>query len=249
MRLQKITKTFFLLHWWWGVQFNFNRALVTKWDKAIRSQYPARDLVVIVVKGKTKLEKPSLLITHFSDMPHHSGNVHEFEFLFIAVTKWHGGQPTAIDRFKFGIDDWVIYRMLEQKNWLYQQVRYYIYNKLKKTKDVPEILEIEPPKNISQYNIFQLFSDGQPGRTSGKTIKNIKEGMTDLRLMTMESQFSLQTAVNYCSFLLSCAYALSAFTFVTPVVGSEMRVGSITRNEGFRFRRVWEIQTPGPPFR
>jgi hypothetical protein len=160
----------------------------------------------------------------------------------------YGGQPTAIDRFKFGIDDWVLYRMLEQKDWLYQQIRYYIYNKLKRTKDIPEILEIEPPKNISQYNIFQLFSDGQPGKKSGETIRNIKEGMTD-RLRTMESQFSLQTAINYCSFLLSCAYALGAFTFVIPVVGSEMRVGSITRNEGFRFRRVWEIQTPGPPFR
>jgi hypothetical protein len=139
--------------------------------------------------------------------------------------------------------------MLQRKDWLYKQIRSYIYNKLKTTKDIPEILEVDPPKNISQYNIFQLFSDGRPGKTAGETIKNIKDRMKYLKLRTMESHFSLQTAVNYCSFLLSCAYALSAFTFVTPVVGSEMRVGSITRNEGFKFRRVWEIQTPGPPFR
>jgi hypothetical protein len=161
----------------------------------------------------------------------------------------YGGQPRAIDRFIYSIDDWVLFRMLEQKDWLYEQIRLYIYNQLKRTKDIPEILDLNPPKNISQFNIFQLFSDGRPGKTPGETIRNIKEGMKDLKLSTMESQFSLQTAVNYCSFLLSCAYALSAFTFVTPVVGSEMRVGSITRNEGFKFRRVWEIQTPGPPFR
>ena len=160
----------------------------------------------------------------------------------------YGGQPMAIDRFRFGIDDWVLFRMLKRKDWLYEQIRTYIYNKLKMTKDIPEILEVDPPKNISQYNIFKLFSDGRAGKTAGETIRNIKDRMKD-KLQTMEGQFSLQTAINYCSFLLSCAYSLSAFTFVTPVVGSEMRVGSITRNEGFKFRRVWEIQTPGPPFR
>ena len=70
----------------------------------------------------------------------------------------------------------------------------------------------------------------------------------DERFGTMERLFSLQTAVNYCVFLMSCAYAHSAFTFVIPVVGSEMRVASITRSEGFKFRRVWEIEAPGPPF-
>lgn len=158
----------------------------------------------------------------------------------------YGGQPRALDRFIYGIDDWILDRMLEQKDWLYKQIRGYIYNELKRTKDIPEILKVNPPKSISQYNIFQLFSNGRPGKTPGETIKNIKEGMKGLKLNVMESQFSLQTAINYCCFLMSCAYALSAFTFITPVVGSEMRVGSITRNEGFKFRRVWEIQTPGP---
>jgi hypothetical protein len=162
---------------------------------------------------------------------------------------FYGGQPTALDRFRYGIDDWVLYTMLERKNWLYEQVRYYIYHQLKKkSKDIPDIMEVQPPKNMSEYNIFQLFSNGEPGKTIGETIRNIKENMTD-RLQTMEGMFNLQSAINYCIFLMSCAYAHSAFTFVTPVVGSEMRVASVTRQEGFKFRRIWEIQTPGPPFR
>jgi hypothetical protein len=163
-------------------------------------------------------------------------------------TTFYGGQPAALDRFRYGIDEWVLYRMLYRKDWLYEQVRYYIYNQLKKeSKDIPEILKVEAPNNLSEYNIFQLFSSGQQGKTAGETIRNVKEGMKD-KLNTMEGMFSLQTAVNYCNFLLSCAYAHSAFTFVLPVVGSEMRVASITRREGFKFRKVWEIQTPSAPF-
>ena len=163
-------------------------------------------------------------------------------------TTFYGGQPAALDRFRYGIDEWVLYRMLLRKDWLYEQIRQYIYNQLRKeSKDVPEILKVEAPNNLSEYNIFQLFSSGQPGKTAGETIRNVKEGMID-KLNTMEGMFSLQTAINYCNFLLSCAYAHSAFTFVLPVVGSEMRVASITRREGFKFRKVWEIQTPSAPF-
>lgn len=161
---------------------------------------------------------------------------------------YYGGQPTALDRFRYGIDDWVIYRMLKRKNWLYEQVRYYIYNQLKaKSIDVPQILNVDAPKNMSQYNIFQLFSSGQQGDKMGETIRNIKQNMED-RLQTMEGLFSLQTAVNYCIFLMSCAYAHSAFSFVIPVVGSEMRIASVTRHEGFKFRRIWQIEAPSPPF-
>lgn len=161
---------------------------------------------------------------------------------------FYGGQPSAIDRIRYGIDDWIIYTMLNNKDSLYEQVRRYIYNQLKrKSIDVPEILKVKTPGNMSEYNIFQLFSSGEQGKTIGETIRNIKENMDD-KLQTMEGWFSLQTAVNYCMFLMSCAYAHSAFTFVNPVVGSEMRVASITRTEGFRFRRIWQIETPGPPF-
>lgn len=161
---------------------------------------------------------------------------------------FYGGQPAALDRFRYGVDEWVLKRMLFRKDWLYVQVRQYIYNKLRKeSKDVPEILKVEPPNNLSECNIFQLFSSGQQGKTAGETIRNVKEGMKD-KLNTMEGMFSLQTAINYCNFLLTCAYAQSAFTFVLPVVGSEMRVASITRRDGFKFRKVWEIQTPSAPF-
>jgi hypothetical protein len=162
---------------------------------------------------------------------------------------FYGGQPTALDRFRYGIDDWILYRMLTRKNWLFERTLYYIQCELrKKSIDIPQILEIDPPKNISEYNIFQLFSSGKPGKTVGETLRNIKEGMKD-RLQTMEGLFSLQTAINYCSFLMFCAYAHSSFSFVIPVVGSEMRLASITRDEGFQFRKAWEIQAPSPPFR
>jgi hypothetical protein len=161
---------------------------------------------------------------------------------------FYGGQPTMLDRFRFGIDDWVIYTMLERKNILYDQVRYYIYQQLKnESKDIPDILKVKPPNNMSEYNIFRLFSAAEPGKTIGETISNIKENMK-CRLETMEGQFSLQAAVNYCIFLMSCAYAQSAFTFILPIVGSEMRVASITRQEGFKFRRIWDLKMPGPPF-
>jgi hypothetical protein len=162
---------------------------------------------------------------------------------------FYGGQPAALDRFRYGIDDWILYRMLTRKDWLFDQTRYYIQSELrKKSINIPQIWEIKQPKNMSEYNIFQLFSSGKPGKTVGETIRNIKEGMKD-RLQTMEGLFSLQTAINYCGFLMFCAYAHSSFSFVIPVVGSEMRIASITRHEGFQFRRVWEIQTPSPPFR
>jgi hypothetical protein len=161
---------------------------------------------------------------------------------------YYGGQPTALDRFRYGIDEWIIYRMLDRKDYLYEDVRDYIYEELrKKSIDVPEILKVKVPNNMSKFNIFQLFSSGEQGKTIGETIRNIKENMDD-RFRTMEGWFSLQTAVNYCIFLLGCAYAHNAFTFVLPVVGSEMRVASITRSEGFKFRRIWQIEAPGPPF-
>jgi hypothetical protein len=161
---------------------------------------------------------------------------------------YYGGQPTALDRVRFGIDDWALYSMLKNKDYLFAQVKRYIYNQLKgKSKFAEEILRVEAPKNMSEYNIFTLISSGRPGKTVGDTIRSIKENMEN-RMQTMEGWFSLQTAVNYCTFLMSCAYAQSAFTFVIPVVGSEMRIASITRSEGFKFRRIWEIETPGPPF-
>jgi hypothetical protein len=161
---------------------------------------------------------------------------------------YYGGQPSALDRIRFGIDDWTIYSMLKNKNYLFDQVKKYIYNQLKdKSKFAEEILQVEPPKNMTEYNVFTLLSSGRPGKTVGETIKSIKENM-EYRMQTMEGWFSLQTAVDYCMFLMSCAYAQSAFTFVIPVVGSEMRIASITRSEGFKFRRIWEIETPGPPF-
>jgi hypothetical protein len=37
---------------------------------------------------------------------------------------------------------------------------------------------------------------------------------------------------------MSCAYAESAFTFVIPTIGSEMKIATITRKEGFTFKKI-----------
>src|SRR5688500_277615 len=73
---------------------------------------------------------------------------------------YYAGQPTALDRFTYGIDEWVILNMLERKDDLYRDVRRYIYNQLsKKNIKIPEILDVQAPTNMSEYNIFQLFSN------------------------------------------------------------------------------------------
>jgi hypothetical protein len=43
----------------------------------------------------------------------------------------------------------------------------------------------ELSKNMSEYNVFKLFSSGLQGKTIGETLRNIKENMDD-RFQTME---------------------------------------------------------------
>jgi hypothetical protein len=165
----------------------------------------------------------------------------------------YGGQPTMLDRFRYGIDDWVLYEMLENREWVFGEVKSFIFDELKKKGiDIPVNIGEElklPSDDLTKFNVFKLISPEYVIHESvGLTLKSIKENTVSC-LQTMEKFFSLQVAINYCSFLMSCAFAQNAFTMVVPTVGSEMRVASITRDEGFKFRRIWEIQTPGPPFR
>jgi hypothetical protein len=160
----------------------------------------------------------------------------------------YGGQPKILDRFRYGIDDWMISEILERREKLFNKVCNYIIKRLRENNiNIPKNTRINVP-NLKEFDVFSLMSYYKVGQTIGQTMKNIKTGMTGA-LETMEAFFTLQTAINYCSFLMSCAYAESAFTSVIPSVGSEMRVASVTRHEGFRFRRIWEMQVPGPPFR
>ena len=161
----------------------------------------------------------------------------------------YGGQPQMLDRFRYGIDDWILVKMLERRKDLFNQARDYVYDKLKENGlSIPSNIVIDTPSSIKKFDIFNLFSEYELGPTSGQTFRNIKEGMTE-KIQTMERFLSLQTAINYCTFLMSCSYAQNNFAYTIPTVGSEMRVASVTRHDGFKYRKIWEIQTPGPPFR
>jgi hypothetical protein len=127
--------------------------------------------------------------------------------------------------------------MLNRRELLFNKVRDYIFEELRKKGVTMSTDTNIPVPDLTKFDIFSLLSEYKLAGSSGQTIKNIKEGIPE-KLETMERFFSLQTAVNYCSFLMSCAYAENSFTFIIPSVGSEMRVESITRAEGFRFRII-----------
>jgi hypothetical protein len=193
---------------------------------------------------------------------------YELNSLYSSDTEFgtfYSGQFRMLDRFMYGTDEWIISDMFDRSPLLFDQTRDYICKKLEESgiKGITEDLKksIRPPENLDEvllnFNIYQLMSDFDPGKNQDEIIKNVMDG-TFLkrlkigmvrRLRTPARFFSLQTAVNYCSFLMWCSYAESAFTNIIPRVGSEARIATITRHEGFRFRKIWEIQSPGPPFR
>lgn len=186
---------------------------------------------------------------------------------------WYGGQNNIPDRFLYGTNETMTTEIIERGPILFNQARNYIFEILEANSvDVKEEIKakiVAPPIDgnlewyIKNFNILNLLTkfENFPGFESSFTEEQIGEYVSspkfDMafdknrvgRLETMERFFSLQTAVNYCTFLLWCAYAESEFTPIIPIVGSEMKVATITRQDGFNFRKLWEIQTPGPPFR
>jgi hypothetical protein len=166
----------------------------------------------------------------------------------------------------------MIREIWNRRERLFNQVRDYLLNQLESggLKIEPDLRKkIELPNDagmewyVKNFNIFNLVSkfedfEGFNPDFDEKQILNYVSSV-DIdrmflkhsigRLRTMEQFFSLQTAINYCTYLLWCAYAQGEFTSIIPRVGSEMKVATITRQEGFKFRRIWKLQTPGPPFR
>ena len=160
----------------------------------------------------------------------------------------YGGQNWMLDRFQYGIDENVIHTMWLRRDLLFANVQKYVLEQLRAKKiPIPDNIEIDVPSRLSQFDIYKLFSEYQRSGKGSDIVQNVKKGMVH-KLKTMEAYFSLQTAVNYCSFLMSCAYAENMFTLIIPTVGSEMRIASITRDDGYQPRRTWQIQSPGPPF-
>lgn len=155
----------------------------------------------------------------------------------------YGGQPQALDRFQYGLDDWTIAGMLRRRESLFNEVQDYIVSHLKsKGHNIPASHRAPLP-DVESFNVLSLVSDFDFGETPGETVKNVKEGATQ-RFFTMERFFSLQVAVDYCVFLMSCAYAVNNFTYMIPGVGSEAHVSAVTRDEGFQLLRTWSPQAP-----
>ena len=150
----------------------------------------------------------------------------------------YGGQPQALDRFRYGIDDWIIVDMLERQGDLYEQVHDHILGELSNQGvNIPAGTNVPMPTLVN-FDVLRLVSEYTLGATVGK---NIKEGMLQ-SFETMERFFSLQVAVDYCTFLASCSYAVNNFTFKIPGVGSEMRVATVTQEEGFAFKKIWTVE-------
>jgi hypothetical protein len=153
----------------------------------------------------------------------------------------YGGQPQALDRFQYGIDDWMLGGMLQRREALFNQVQDYILEHLRgRGHNIPPGHRAPLP-HLTRFNVLSLVSDFEFGETGGETIKNVKEGAHE-RFYTMERFFSLQVAIDYCVFLMSCAYAVNNFTYMIPGVGSESRVASVTREQGFQLERAWELR-------
>lgn len=152
----------------------------------------------------------------------------------------YGGQPQALDRFRYGIDDWIISDMLGNRQALYQQAHDHILAELE-NQGIPVGGANVPMPTLTDFDVFGLVSEYQLGATAGQSIKNIKEGMRQ-QFETMERFFSLQVAVDYCTFLASCSYAVNNFTFKIPGVGSELRVATVTQEDGFAFKKIWQVE-------
>ncbi|MFQ5791381.1 MAG: hypothetical protein ACE5JI_12995, partial [Acidobacteriota bacterium] len=155
----------------------------------------------------------------------------------------YGGQPQALDRFQYGLDDWMIAEMLRRREALFSQAQDHILVHLRRRGHNIPGGHRAPLPDLGAFNVLSLVSDFDFGATAGETVKRVKEGAVQ-RFFAMERFFSLQVAVDYCVFLMSCAYAVNNFTYMIPGVGSEARVASITPGEGFQLLRSWATQVP-----
>ncbi len=153
-----------------------------------------------------------------------------------------GGQPQALDRFLYGVDDWILIDMFQRRQDLYQQAHEHILAELANQGiNIPADTNVPMPATLADFDVVRLVSDYSFGATARETMENMKDGMFQ-KLETMERFFSIQVAVDYCVFLASCAYAANNFTFKIPEVGSEMRVATVTRECGFDFKRIWKVR-------
>ncbi len=152
---------------------------------------------------------------------------------------YHSGQSTALERFIYGFDRQHLLNLYQSFEDLFSQARDYILEELSTQGiNIPDDLIIQTPQ-ISRFNIFSGVSHIPVDQQT--TVKDILEGSREKYSIPFEF-LSLQEAINLVVFLMQCAYAEQNLTITDsghPVVGSEMTVATITREEGLQFIRRW----------
>jgi hypothetical protein len=148
-------------------------------------------------------------------------------------------QSKALDRFLYGLDDWMIASVLESRKALFDQAQNYIVEHFRQRGHSIPRSHHAPLPDIQTFNVLSLLADFRFGETSGETVKNVKEGAV-WRLATAESHLSLDVAIEYCRFLMSCAHAVTNFTFDGPGIASDAQIVSVTQGEGVCVQRAWK---------
>lgn len=153
----------------------------------------------------------------------------------------YGGDPDPIFRFLYGFDRQTAGALFLNWDGLYGQTRDYIIEHLEKGGvAIPDGLKDLPRPHIRSVQPWQLLSDFDLGDRKLST-EQLFEGITEDSQHEYASAFlyySLGMAVNFTWHMLMIAYAASNFFLRLPVVGSELRIATITRERGFQ--RVWE---------
>jgi hypothetical protein len=140
--------------------------------------------------------------------------------------------------------DYRLFRVMRKRHSdLFEQAQRSILRQLEEQGvDIPSDLAIQVP-DLEDFNVFDLVSDYEYPRDEEELFQRVKNGMLS-RLETMERFFSLQVAVDYCAFLMSCAYALNHFTTGVPTVGSDPCLATLTPQDGFQFVQERSIIAP-----
>lgn len=168
-----------------------------------------------------------------------------------------GGHPDPIYRFLFGFDRLAIDRVLRgdppgtgNQGWsdVFTQVRDYIVQAIEERSGaVPDSVKEMRPPGMARVLPWRMLSSYDPAKESppaGDNADAVYDAMLRRvvdggrgRYQVNYGYFSLAMAVNFTWHLLQMAYMESNFTARLPVVGSQLRIAVVTRDEGFR--SIW----------
>ena len=155
----------------------------------------------------------------------------------------YGGQPQALDRFLYGIDDQILKEIYDNSQTIFDKAKKEVLNQINQlVDDEIQDLDIDEIKCPDQFilDIYDTISnyDKQNPSTIQELFDNVKLGMNQ-KFQVMNRFLSLQMSIGFCEFLMLCAYAVNNYTYRYPSVGSQMTIATITRSDGFNFVRKW----------